>query len=204
MTTELETLKAAISERQAAREAHSKAQAALGDASAYVTTLDSQHEDAAARIEADMDRRSEALAHALKTGHDPRTIEPVTDDHATGIERHQTLARRAHAGLEAEVSAAADVVRTAETKVRQAVAAVLRAESAELARQFIEADAMATQLRVQLAGLRALDGEFSSLQANGALHGTSIRYPDQRGVTEAAQVWRARAERLATDPQDKR
>lgn len=203
-TVERDVLRAAHAMRQAAREAHQKALETLGDADAYVTTLQGQQEHAEARIAADMDRRSEALTNALKSGMNPATVEASTDNPVPSLERQQSLARKAHAGLEAEVSAAAAVVQSAETKTRLAIAEVLRTESADIAKQFIEADALAATLRTQLAGLRALGDSFLGTQAiafeaNDALHRTASRYPDQAGTVEAAQQWRAHAARLEAD-----
>lgn len=206
-TIERDVLRAALAMRQAARGAHQKAQKALDDADEYLATLEAERDAQEAAIEAATASRVEAMADAIKLGRNPNVIEAVTDDRTADAEKQRAMAQRAHAGLSDEADAALSVVRTAETKTRLAIAGVLRQESAAIAKQFIEADELARRLRTQLVGLRALGDSFLGAQsiefeANAALHRTADRYPDRRGIAEAAQAWRSHAERLEADIND--
>lgn len=209
--SEREELQAAIAEQQLSEASQKRAQEALDAAGEYLGTIERERGALKARSDNEIAQHGLVLVDAFRAGRDVEMAESETAMHLMAIERKHAAAATAYAQLETELTSATDRVKAAETKSRQAVAAVLRAESLEIARQILKADETAERLRLQLKGLDASrtsfhnrDGlRFLSAEAVGAMTRTERQYPSHHSpVTEHAQAWREHIERLKSDPED--
>lgn len=207
-SNERTALTAAIAVQQAAEVTRQQAQETLSAATEYLDRAERERRELTALGEAERAEHGLALIDSFRAGRATVPDESETASRLLTAERQCEAAAAAVGQLETELGSATDHAKAARGAVLTECAAVCAHEGDEILCQFLAADAEATRLRAQLAGLASVTSAFPGVvqrfvspEAASALYRTADRYVAHKPVEHAAE-WRAHVERLTIDPQD--